>query len=186
MPYFDRFYSHGKEKKYISERSAYDLEPEGLAYWFMDDGKFGEYGMNLCVGNISDEEGDLLVSLLYSKFDIVSTFQVHDAIRGYHNLYIKAKSRSRFIELIEPYIIPSMRYKLTGERYPKLYQKSDIAERHISYCKKVGRAVRFSGDKTVESSIRAYPFICSKKDLYIQQAKEKVNNRCLEIGRAHV
>jgi hypothetical protein len=72
-----------------------------------------------------------------------------------------------------------MRYKLTGEKYPKLYQKSDIAERHISYCKKVGRTVRFSGDRTVESSIRSHSAIFSKKELYVQQVKEKIRNRCL-------
>jgi len=184
VPYFDRFYSHGKEKKYITDRSAHDLEPEGLAYWFMDDGKFGEYGMYLCVGNISDEEGAMLVRLLCSKFGIMSTFQAHDAAQGYHNIYIKARSRSHFIELIEPHVIPSMRYKLTGEKYPRLCQKNDIAERHISYCAKVGRTVRFSGDKEVENSIKSHSCVISKKELRVQQIKERIRNRCLVSHKA--
>jgi hypothetical protein len=145
IPYFNRFYTKGKEKKFFTEESAYDLEPIGLAYWFMDDGKFDEYGFYLCVGNITQEEGTVLVNLLKNKFNLSSNMQIHDKNKGYHNIYIKAESRSHFISLIEPYIPDSMKYKLIGEPYPILKNPSEIIDRHSKYCYKINRQVNFHG-----------------------------------------
>ena len=59
LDYFKRFYSMGKEKKFITKGSAYDLEDEGLAYWYMDDGKQAN-NLNFSVGNMSVAEIEIL------------------------------------------------------------------------------------------------------------------------------
>lgn len=125
-PYGDRFYLN--RKKTFTEETAPDLNPEGLAYWYMDDGKYCEYGAYLCVGRISSVEGDVLLRVLRG-LGIEATFQNHDKVKGYHNLYVKAESRSFFFTMIDPYVIPSMRYKMTGESRPKV-------ESYVGSCSK--------------------------------------------------
>ena len=151
-PYYERFYSRGKHKKYITDKSAFDLNPEGLAFWTMDDGKFNEYGYYLCVGKISPEEALVLVSLLKNNFNINSNIQAHLKEKGYYNLYIQAKSRARFIEIVSPYVIPSMAYKLKGESPPIVpFSIDDIIYRHRQLCKKANRCVGYSGEPEIEN-----------------------------------
>jgi hypothetical protein len=71
--------------------------------------------------------------------------QIHDKNKGYHNIYIRAESRSHFLTLITSYIPDSMKYKLTGEPYPILKNLSKIIDRHVKYCYKINRQVNFHG-----------------------------------------
>jgi hypothetical protein len=157
IPYFDRFYSFGPKKKYFIENTAQDLEAEGLAYWFMDDGKYNEYGFYLCVGNITDKEGEILRHLLKNKFNLETNFQIHDKEKNYHNIYIKAESRHKFLSLIEPFIIPSMRYKVDGFLFPKIeFNKEHILKNHLDLCKKAGRFIRYSGEPEIVKGLSSY------------------------------
>lgn len=174
-PYFERFYSKGKHQKFFSEESAHDLEAEGLAYWYMDDGKHNDYGAYLCTGVATLGEVGILIKMLYNTFGIVSTFQVHDTKKGYHNIYVKAESRSKFFELINPYIIPSMRYKVEGKPYPRVYSKTDIVERHLAYCDVVKMPVRFSGDEGVQNSIEAGYRVSDPKRDYIHKIRDAMD-----------
>jgi hypothetical protein len=150
-PYYERFYSRGKRKKYITDKSAFDLNPEGLAFWTMDDGKFNEYGYYLCVGKISMEEGIVLVNLLKNNFDINSNIQTHHKEKGHYNLYIQAKSRARFIEIVSPYVIPSMVYKLKGGSPPMVsFSFDNIVLRHKQLCRKANRNIGYSGEPEIE------------------------------------
>lgn len=80
--------------------------PIALAYWFMDDGtNSGQIATNC----FSFEEVKLLSNWLENKFGIIATIQKN--LRDY-TLYIVANSRFEFDNLISPYIIPSMKYKL--------------------------------------------------------------------------
>lgn len=80
--------------------------PIALAYWFMDDGtNSGQIATNC----FSFEEVKLLSNWLENKFGIITT--IHKNLRNY-TLYIVASSRFEFDNLISPYIIPSMKYKL--------------------------------------------------------------------------
>ena len=80
--------------------------PIALAYWFMDDGtNSGQIATNC----FSFEEVKLLSNWLENKFGIITT--IHKNLRDY-TLYIVASSRFEFENLISPYIIPSMKYKL--------------------------------------------------------------------------
>jgi len=177
VSYFDRFYSRGRKKKFFKPDTASDLGPEGLAYWFMDDGKFHEYGFYLCVGNISQEEGNVLVAMLKEKFGIESTFQNHDIQKGYHNIYIKAESRGKLLELIDPYIIPSMRYKCDGRPLNEVgFDVEKIADRHLKLCEAANRPIRYFGNPDVQAAINSKLTRKDPKSIYVERIKEDIVN----------
>jgi hypothetical protein len=172
IPYFNRFYSHGKTKKYLTLDVVYDLDSRGLAFWYMDDGKFNEYGSNLCVGNISIEEGMMLVKFLKDKFNIESTFQSQNDVKGYYNIYIKAESRDHFCSLIEPFIISSMRYKLIGETPKKgIYNRALIKRGHRKLCEEAQKFINFLGDEEIIkfTNLKFY-----YKDRFIESIKQAI------------
>lgn len=88
--------------------------PIALAYWFMDDGT--ERG-TIATHCFSHNEILLLQEWLSNKWNVTTTIQKE---KDKEKLYIVANSRKHFEELIFPYVIPSMYYKL---KY-----KSDLAE----------------------------------------------------------
>lgn len=100
--YWEIFYKEGE--KVIPENIEEYFTKQSLAYLFMDDGcrRKDEYTIALC--SFSEESLDNLQALLL-KWNIETSVQKN------HVLYIKAKSRNNFIESIEQYIIPEMRYK---------------------------------------------------------------------------
>jgi predicted transcriptional regulator len=101
---YNKFYPEGK--KVINREVLDSLDGLGLATWFMDDGSNAKYGYILCTNGFSDEDRIIISNYFLEKYNISTT--VHK--RG--EIYIPAKSKETFKNLIEPYIIPSMRYKL--------------------------------------------------------------------------
>lgn len=83
--------------------------PIALAYWFMDD---GAYIGNLATNSFSEQEVDLLIKWLKNEWNINCTKEINKQSTIQYIIHIKANSRKRFEELIFPYIIPSMNYKL--------------------------------------------------------------------------
>lgn len=80
--------------------------PIALAYWFMDDGTYrGTFATN----SFSETEVDLLIQWLSKKWEIICTKQ-----KNLTNFVIKisASSRKKFDEMITPYVISSLKYKL--------------------------------------------------------------------------
>jgi len=80
--------------------------PIALAYWFMDDGC--EDGV-IATNSFSIEECELLVDWLLNKWNIKASLQKN---KTNYVIYIRTGSRYDFENLIFPYIIPSMYYKL--------------------------------------------------------------------------
>ena len=80
----------------------------------MDDGFRSGNGVVLCTDSFTLAEVELLKKVLESKFELKITIQnrkTSGGIQGYR-LYISSKSRDILIPLVEPYFIPSMKYKL--------------------------------------------------------------------------
>jgi hypothetical protein len=172
--YFKKFYSRGRSKKYMIVGAASDLAPEGLSYWYMDDGKYNEYGLYLCVGNISEDEGIILRGILRDTFGLVTTFQCANDAKGYHNIYIKAESRGHFIELIAPYIIPPMKYKITGQSHQNVsFSKDVIIPLHDSLCKKAGRYIRYFGDSSIKKEVEQVCSISDPKEDFISEIRRR-------------
>jgi len=86
------------------------LTNRSLAYWFMDDGsRVSEKvkSMRLCTDSFKQEE--VLINILYTKFNLKCS-PIKDGLK--YRIYISSKSYSDLIEILGPYIIPSMKYKL--------------------------------------------------------------------------
>ena len=73
----------------------------------MDDGsKARQSGYILCTNCFSYE------SLLIIQEFFLEKFNIKVNIQASHQIYITASGKEKFKNLIEPYIIPSMKYKL--------------------------------------------------------------------------
>lgn len=173
--YFKKFYSKGKNKKYFSLDAYKDITEEGLAYWFMDDGKIHKdrNSYYLCTGKISLEEVSQLSYFLNKKFGLNTNPQNHDISKGYIYIYIPVNNKDKFINIIEPYIIPSMRYKIEGTSQKVLEDFNFISSRHIELCTKLRHHIKFKGNEKLEKIINRETFFESTKSVYIEDQKRK-------------
>lgn len=116
--YYQQFYTRndvGKLVRGVPKTICSRLSPISLAFWFMDDGSKTDYGYALHTESFSLSDCQYLQALLEEKFNLKvsiwsDTRPKVDKI--YYKLYINAESVSIFTNLIKPYIIPCMQYKL--------------------------------------------------------------------------
>lgn len=101
----DYFYDHEKIKRIPSNIV---LKPQSLAVWYMDD---GNKSYNSCYLNTqkfdSLSQNNLMIALL--KLGIESNLNKD---KEYYRIRVATKSVPNLIEMIKPFIISSMRYKL--------------------------------------------------------------------------
>lgn len=116
-PYFTKYYSefYKNGKKVIPFDLLERMSSLGLAYLFMDDGsrdsKTNSYYLSLCSFELDEQKK--FMQFLFNKFGIKTSLHAKGTKDNkYHHIYIKAESRNILIKLIEPYIIPSMKYKI--------------------------------------------------------------------------
>ena len=109
----DMFYNITNDKyvKIIPQQLEKYLTPLALAIWFMDDGS--KIGKTVTIATNCFQVSDLefLCKLLKNKYKLEASIQKSGLNKG-HILYIKKKSLNKFIEIVKPYILPSMLYKL--------------------------------------------------------------------------
>lgn len=99
-------------KKIIPASLESLITPRSLAYWYMDDGSLHNNSFSISTAGFTYDENRFLVNTLKSKFNISSTIWGHNTKNNYLSLYILQESSYLFFTLIEPYIVPSMSYKL--------------------------------------------------------------------------
>jgi hypothetical protein len=92
------------------------LTQRGLAYWFMDDGgklDYNKYSKNkslvLNTQSFSDIEVEMLSNGLKEKFNFDCSTRLN---KGRKVIVINNNSYPLFFDLVNPYIIPEMKYKL--------------------------------------------------------------------------
>ncbi len=102
--YYPLFYNN-EGKKYISSGIMKLFTPLSLAVLFMDDGYKCQSSYSISTNCFDLNSIDLLQNKL-SEFGLSTTIHKGNVI------YIKACSRDLFTQLIKPYIIESMKYKL--------------------------------------------------------------------------
>lgn len=86
------------------------ITPRGLAFWFMDD---GTNSGTIATNSFTKQECELIIEWFKEKWNI--NCSLHKAINNNHEqylVYILKDSRLTFYNLVEPYIIPSMYYKI--------------------------------------------------------------------------
>jgi hypothetical protein len=99
----------------------------GLAIWYMDDGSVTNDSFELNTQNFTYKDCMLLQKILLDNFSIGSNLIKDKRVledKGY-KLYIPATFSKSFISLIEPFVIPSMKYKLTPYNHRRVLDKSD-------------------------------------------------------------
>lgn len=102
---YNELYINGKKtitKEFLDKITS----PISLAYWFMDD---GSNDGTIATNRFSHEEVVLLNKWILKKWNINTTIHKN---RCNYTLYINKESRKYFDNLIKPYIIPEMEYKL--------------------------------------------------------------------------
>jgi len=121
-----RFYAHQfyiEGKKRVPELIHRWLTPQGLAYWFMDDGSIKSKQSKAVIFNTQGfhrSEVERLIQVLQQLFSLQAS--VRNQKDGCQ-IYIAGGSYERFVELISPYLIAEMQYKLPPPRrthLPKL------------------------------------------------------------------
>jgi len=87
----------------------YYLNPMSLAIWYMDDGSKLGSGFKLATNCFKLSELEKLCNLLHNKFKL--NCNLHKDKLSW-TIYIKKSSAKQFANLIEPYMVDSMKYKL--------------------------------------------------------------------------
>lgn len=102
-----------KYKKSVSKSLIRDfLTPRGLAYWVMCDGSLGKdlKTLTLHTQGFNKLENEILSFELNSKYNLHTKVRLHK--KKYYVLETLPCDASSLYNLINPYIISSMRYKL--------------------------------------------------------------------------
>lgn len=110
-------------KKFVTQEWCNELDPMGLAFWYMDDGSISNRDndklgcrIHISTNGFSLKENETLINMLRGRFGIEATIGDKETYKGY-TLILDVKNTERFCSLIAPYVCDSMKYKL-----PKKYQ----------------------------------------------------------------
>lgn len=109
LPEFTQFYNAFFLEKRKIIPNLLVLSPLTLAVWYMDDGSRCDTDIYLNSQQFTQEEQKKLIALLYRQFSVKASLNKD---KEYRRIRIKKESVSIFMNIISPYIIPSMRYKL--------------------------------------------------------------------------
>ena len=108
--YAQQFYQN--KKKILPRLIQKWLSPLTIAVWYMDDGSIKSDRHRALILNtqcFTKKENQKLIEIIKKKFDIEMSLRPQ---RQQWQLYIGSLSVEKFIQLIWPYVLPSMRYKL--------------------------------------------------------------------------
>ena len=106
--------------KFIHSDLLNKLDGLGIAVWFMDDGYKEDFGYSISTNCFSLQDLELIKSFFKNKFNISVT------IHKDHTIYIGAKSKDLFTNLIKPYIHSDCLYKLHVANKNSVKQKNPI------------------------------------------------------------
>lgn len=101
----------GKYKKFVPLNIEEYLTPLALAIWFMDDGSNKGTGASIATNYFTLEEVNFICKILKSKYNIIATSNKCGKIKG-HIIFIHSNSMKLFTNIIKPYLLPSLYYKL--------------------------------------------------------------------------
>lgn len=133
------FYDSSGKKRY-KRKLLNRLTPQGLAIWFMDDGALlrrkykGQYkGFYLRMSTYcSRDEADEIIKYFNEVWDIYPT-KIHEHKIKHYDAYtinFGAKEGRKLIDIIKPYMCPSLMYKILPEidDLKSYYNIQDVSE----------------------------------------------------------
>lgn len=114
-----RFYAHqfydGK-KKCVPKLIHHFMSERSIAFWYMDDGSIKSRESKGVVFNthcFARNDVQRLIEVLRKQFGLEATERKQkDGLQ----IYVSGKSYERFREMVDPHILPSMRYKVPVDR----------------------------------------------------------------------
>lgn len=100
--------------KILPANISSSLKPIGLAHWIMGDGYFSENTVYLCTDNFTKKEVETLISVLDKNFNLKATIKIRKNSKGIslYRIRIKSLSLNKLKDIVVPYFIPEMLYKL--------------------------------------------------------------------------
>lgn len=115
--YGRRFYKNSVKR--VPKDISRFLTARGLAYWYMDDGSLKSAqskGVLLNTHGFTLKEVEHRSQVLHEKFALKAhprkqSHQYKSQWKTYYQIYISGNSYELLCELIDPFLIPSMRYK---------------------------------------------------------------------------
>jgi hypothetical protein len=112
--YRNLFYKNGR--KVVTREILNQLTPRGLAIWICDDGSYDnkQRYIVLCTNAFTLEEHKLMKEFFSETFGLNPTIGFRDG--KYYYLRFKKEDSKLLIEIIRPFIIESMIYKIGGEK----------------------------------------------------------------------
>ena len=105
----DQWYINNK--KCVPYNISEYLTPLALAIWIMDDGSKVGKGLKFSTNSFTYEECTLLINVLYNNFNIKASVQGAGA-KDQYIIYIWKESIPTLYSIVQPYIIPEMKYKI--------------------------------------------------------------------------
>jgi len=107
VEFFNDFYLNGK--KVVPENIYHRLAPVSLAHLIMGDGTAVSSGIRICTDSFTLKDVVRLINVLIIKYRLKCTLHMSD---NKPRIFISSKSMDLLTSFINPYIIPSMKYKL--------------------------------------------------------------------------
>lgn len=105
-----KLWYNSNNKKILPNNLKDYFTPLALAIWIMDDGGKINTGLKIATNNFTLKEVEYLQILLKDIYNIDSSIHKTGTINQY-NIYIKSTSMPLLVNIVKPYIIPSMKYK---------------------------------------------------------------------------
>ena len=87
------------------------LTPIALAIWIMDDGAKVGKGLKFSKNSFTYDECIYLINVLYNKYNLKASVQ-SAGTKDQYIIYIWKESISDLYNIVSPYIIPEMKYKI--------------------------------------------------------------------------
>jgi ubiquinol-cytochrome c reductase cytochrome b subunit len=115
---FDWIYKlfYHKGKKIINKEIEYYITPLSLAVWIMDNGGWVKHGVRISTNAFTYSEVELLTQILFRKFGLLTSIQkltkIHEENVYMYSIYIKSGSIPLLRKIIQPFIHPTMLYKI--------------------------------------------------------------------------
>lgn len=106
---YDAFYP--KSIKVVPSDLKTYLTPLTLAIWIMGDGAKVSVGCKQCTNSFTKKDCNKISQLFKEVFTIESSV-ISAGVPNQWNIYIGKKEMNKLREIVKPYIVPSMKYKI--------------------------------------------------------------------------
>ncbi|MDP1695151.1 MAG: hypothetical protein Q8L34_06440 [Candidatus Woesearchaeota archaeon] len=113
--YFRRLFYDKEGIKHVTKEILDQINPRSLSIWLCDDGSYARKQKYIifCTNSFTLEEHQLIKRWFEEKYNLSPTIGFRD--KKYYYLRFKVDDTAKLVEIVRPFIIPSMRYKI-GEQ----------------------------------------------------------------------